>query len=90
MEETLWGKSGAVLAQRLGRTIDEHRLVARVGVSPTKGFEGFVGSKTHARFVGMISIRMVVGRIDRRLGRRQMCINVVFDGCAVWHVALFR
>lgn len=46
------GGSGSLLLRRLGPAIDAHTLVMRVGVTPSRGFEASLGSKTNLRFSG--------------------------------------
>lgn len=46
------GGSGSLLLRRLGPTIDAHTLVLRVGVTPTRGFEASLGTKTNLRLSG--------------------------------------
>ena len=47
----LVSSSGALLANSHGATIDAHRLVARIGLSPTAGYEAYAGRRTAVRFV---------------------------------------
>ena len=50
-ECALVSSSGALLANSHGAAIDTHRLVARIGASPTAGFETYAGRRTSLRFV---------------------------------------
>ena len=63
----LVSSSGALLAAKQGSIIDEHELIARIGLSPTARFEAHVGSRTSVRFIQLSLFEAVRNMSQARL-----------------------